>query len=114
MASKQLLVSVMTCWKTQSSRSLSLSASCCVGRQWRMERGLPPKGNEYGPLTEIPDWSYADGRPTPIHKGELRRRERNKVLMTSVVEMLDDMKTGKKIHSEKNKNSLSNRHKNNR
>ncbi|CAL1279414.1 unnamed protein product [Larinioides sclopetarius] len=26
---------------------------------WRLRKGLPARGREYGPITDCPEWSYA-------------------------------------------------------
>ncbi|XP_066244658.1 large ribosomal subunit protein mL52 isoform X3 [Saccopteryx leptura] len=57
-----------------SVRRLHCSAAARAGSQWRLQQGLAASPSGYGPLTELPDWSYADGRPAPPMKGQLRRK----------------------------------------
>ncbi|XP_015446181.2 39S ribosomal protein L52, mitochondrial isoform X5 [Pteropus alecto] len=57
-----------------SIRRLHCSAAIRAGSQWRLQQGLAASPSGYGPLTELPDWSYADGRPAPPMKGQLRRK----------------------------------------
>nr|XP_054304850.1 39S ribosomal protein L52, mitochondrial isoform X7 [Pongo pygmaeus] len=57
-----------------SVRRLHCSAAAWAGGQWRLQQGLAANPSGYGPLTELPDWSYADGRPAPPMKGQLRRK----------------------------------------
>ncbi|XP_036131493.1 39S ribosomal protein L52, mitochondrial isoform X2 [Molossus molossus] len=57
-----------------SVRRLHSSAAARAGGQWRLQQGLAANPSGYGPLTELPDWSYADGRPAPPMKGQLRRK----------------------------------------
>uniref|UniRef100_A0A671DK64 Large ribosomal subunit protein mL52 n=1 Tax=Rhinolophus ferrumequinum TaxID=59479 RepID=A0A671DK64_RHIFE len=59
-----------------SVRRLHCSAAVRAGSQWRLQQGLAASPSGYGPLTELPDWSYADGRPAPPMKGQLRRKRR--------------------------------------
>jgi large subunit ribosomal protein L52 len=49
------------------------TASVEAGRSWRVSTGRSGRGNTYGPLTDLPDWSYADGRPAPLGTGQLKR-----------------------------------------
>lgn len=35
-------------------------------KEWRAERGLPANRNAEGVLTDGPDFTYLDGRPTPL------------------------------------------------
>ncbi|XP_023111346.1 39S ribosomal protein L52, mitochondrial isoform X7 [Felis catus] len=69
-----------------SVRKLHSSVAARAGSQWRLQQGLAANPSGYGPLTELPDWSYADGRPAPPMKGQLRRtaqREKFAVSETS-------------------------------
>uniref|UniRef100_A0A8C6QUU3 Large ribosomal subunit protein mL52 n=2 Tax=Nannospalax galili TaxID=1026970 RepID=A0A8C6QUU3_NANGA len=36
------------------------SAAARAGSQWRLKQGLPANPSGYGPLTELPDWSFAE------------------------------------------------------
>uniref|UniRef100_A0A665V432 Large ribosomal subunit protein mL52 n=1 Tax=Echeneis naucrates TaxID=173247 RepID=A0A665V432_ECHNA len=63
----------------RSSRQLSTTCGVQAGEKWRKQHGLARSGTEYGPLTDLPDWSYADGRPAPPMKGHLRRRQEREV-----------------------------------
>ncbi|KAJ8372751.1 hypothetical protein AAFF_G00277590 [Aldrovandia affinis] len=62
------------------------------GSKWRAEHNLSRSGTEYGPLTDLPDWSFADGRPAPPLKGQERRKRdreefaRRVVLLSSEVD----------------------------
>lgn len=49
-------------WTTVSRRELN-----------RIDEGLSRTGYEYGPLTDKPDWSFADGRQGFPGTGQLRR-----------------------------------------
>uniref|UniRef100_A0A3B4F909 Large ribosomal subunit protein mL52 n=1 Tax=Pundamilia nyererei TaxID=303518 RepID=A0A3B4F909_9CICH len=72
-----------------SSRQFSTTCGVQAGEKWRKEHGLARSGTEYGPLTDLPDWSFADGRPAPPMKGQLRRRqerERRIVMLNSEVD----------------------------
>lgn len=40
-------------------------------KKWRSERGLPVNRNAEGILTDGPDYTYLDGRPTPLLVGNL-------------------------------------------
>ncbi|XP_066843474.1 large ribosomal subunit protein mL52-like [Anser cygnoides] len=48
--------------------------------QWRVTRGLAPSASGYGPLRDLPDWSFADGRPAPLWRGQQRRRREDEAL----------------------------------
>ncbi|PNJ35846.1 MRPL52 isoform 9 [Pongo abelii] len=66
-----------------SVRRLHCSAAAWAGGQWRLQQGLAANPSGYGPLTELPDWSYADGRPGPPMKGQLRRKAERETFAVS-------------------------------
>nr|XP_048301000.1 39S ribosomal protein L52, mitochondrial isoform X2 [Myodes glareolus] len=41
-------------------RRLHCSAAARAGGQWRLQQGLAANPSGYGPLTELPDWSFAE------------------------------------------------------
>nr|KAF6392935.1 mitochondrial ribosomal protein L52 [Pipistrellus kuhlii] len=44
------------------ARRLHGSAAARVGSEWRLQQGMAANPSGYGPLTELPDWSYAGER----------------------------------------------------
>ncbi|XP_065520432.1 large ribosomal subunit protein mL52 [Lathamus discolor] len=48
--------------------------------QWRVAQGWAPSTAGYGPLRDLPDWSFVDGRPAPLWKGQQRRLQENEAL----------------------------------
>ncbi|XP_077597686.1 large ribosomal subunit protein mL52 [Stigmatopora nigra] len=71
-----------------SCRRLSTTQAVQAGEKWRLQHSLARSGTEYGPMTDLPDWSYADGRPAPPAKGMLRRQKEREELARRIV-MLD-------------------------
>ncbi|KAG6460638.1 39S ribosomal protein L52, mitochondrial [Manduca sexta] len=54
------------------ARALSSTAVLST-KEWRVARGLPVNRNAEGILTDGPDYTFLDGRPTPLlHKQKLR------------------------------------------
>ncbi|KAJ7360522.1 mitochondrial translation [Desmophyllum pertusum] len=50
------------------------TSSSCRDRKYGSGRGEARDGIAYGPLTDLPDWSYADGSPAPeTRKRRVRR-----------------------------------------
>uniref|UniRef100_A0A665V503 Large ribosomal subunit protein mL52 n=1 Tax=Echeneis naucrates TaxID=173247 RepID=A0A665V503_ECHNA len=78
----------------RSSRQLSTTCGVQAGEKWRKQHGLARSGTEYGPLTDLPDWSYADGRPAPPMKGHLRRRQEREVTARRIVMLNAEMDRG--------------------
>ncbi|XP_071233962.1 uncharacterized protein [Salvelinus alpinus] len=42
-----------------SSRRFTTACGAQAGIKWRTENGLARSGTEYGPMTDLPDWSFA-------------------------------------------------------
>ncbi|XP_047720355.1 39S ribosomal protein L52, mitochondrial isoform X7 [Prionailurus viverrinus] len=47
-------------------RKLHSSLAARAGSQWRLQQGLAANPSGYGPLTELPDWSYAETSCTAV------------------------------------------------
>ncbi|XP_033026843.1 39S ribosomal protein L52, mitochondrial isoform X2 [Lacerta agilis] len=56
--------------------------------------GFPINPSHYGPLTDLPDWSFADGRPAPPMKNHLRRKEKNENLARRIAMISAEMDQG--------------------
>ncbi|XP_062061450.1 large ribosomal subunit protein mL52 isoform X1 [Lepus europaeus] len=78
----------------QSVRRLHCSALARAGGQWRLQQGRAANPSDYGPLTELPDWSFADGRPAPPMKGQLRRKAEREKFARRVVLLSQEMDAG--------------------
>ncbi|XP_054457737.1 39S ribosomal protein L52, mitochondrial [Anoplopoma fimbria] len=85
------------------SRQFSTTCGAQGGEKWRKEHGLARSGTEYGPLTDLPDWSFADGRPAPPLKGQLRRKQEREALARRIVMLDSEVDKGIEAWSEKQK-----------
>ncbi|XP_066484970.1 large ribosomal subunit protein mL52 isoform X2 [Tiliqua scincoides] len=77
-----------------ASRSLHCSTADQAGGAWRVRHGLPVNPSILGPMTDLPDWSFADGRPAPPMKGQLERQEKNKEFARRVAMISAEMDRG--------------------
>ncbi|XP_072314875.1 large ribosomal subunit protein mL52 [Eucyclogobius newberryi] len=75
-------------------RQLNTTCTVQAGEKWRKENGLSRSGSEFGPLTDLPDWSFADGRPAPPLKGHLRRRQERENLARRIVMLSSEVDRG--------------------
>ncbi|XP_061109060.1 39S ribosomal protein L52, mitochondrial [Conger conger] len=75
-------------------RALSLTAGNRAGQKWRLENNLAANGTEYGLMTDLPDWSYADGRPAPPLKGQERRKKEREEFARRVVLLSSEVDGG--------------------
>ncbi|XP_020793454.2 39S ribosomal protein L52, mitochondrial [Boleophthalmus pectinirostris] len=76
------------------ARQLNTTCTAQAGQKWRQENGLSRSGSEFGPLTDLPDWSFADGRPAPPLKGHLRRRQEREDLARRIVMLSSEVDRG--------------------
>ncbi|XP_029437714.1 39S ribosomal protein L52, mitochondrial isoform X1 [Rhinatrema bivittatum] len=72
----------------------------CAGRDWRVSHGFAPSDSEYGPLADLPDWSFADGRPGHPWKGQVRRQEQREQFARRVVMLHKEMDHGIRVWEE--------------
>lgn len=49
-----------------ATRQFSCTAIRALDQKWREQKGLQGNPNAFGPLTNLPDYSFLDGRPTPL------------------------------------------------
>uniref|UniRef100_UPI0037E99400 large ribosomal subunit protein mL52 n=1 Tax=Semicossyphus pulcher TaxID=241346 RepID=UPI0037E99400 len=84
-----------------SSRQFSTTCGVQAGDKWRRENGLSRTGSEYGPLTDLPDWSFADGRPAPPMRGQLRRKQEREVTARRIVMLSSEVDRGMEAWREK-------------
>ncbi|CAB3221510.1 unnamed protein product [Arctia plantaginis] len=75
---------------TVFSRALSSTAALST-KEWRAERGLPANRNAEGILTDGPDFTYQDGRPTPLLHKQMKRLKRQREYATKMVELCSEL-----------------------
>ncbi|XP_058709193.1 large ribosomal subunit protein mL52 isoform X2 [Poecile atricapillus] len=63
--------------------------------QWRESFGLSPSPSGPGPLRDLPDWSFADGRPSPPWRGQLRRLREQRELVCRALALSRSLEAAK-------------------
>lgn len=61
--------------------------------RYRQRKGLPASPCASGALTDEPDWSYPDGRPGQMNKGQTNRYLRDQTLAQSMVDFNKQFET---------------------
>ncbi|XP_064641504.1 large ribosomal subunit protein mL52-like [Lineus longissimus] len=69
--------------------------------KWRIKHGLPRHPNAHGPLVDLPDYTYLDGRPTPLTFGQRKRRDLQIDYSERIMKLLNEIDTTEKIYNEK-------------
>lgn len=59
--------------------------------RWREKHGLPQNPNVCGPLTDYPDYSYKDGRPTPYGVRQIVRIEKQREYMKRINKLIAEV-----------------------
>ncbi|XP_059614662.1 large ribosomal subunit protein mL52 [Phlebotomus argentipes] len=54
--------------------------------------------NQFGPLTNLPDYTFMDGRPTPLGSRQKTRLENQKVLAAKIVSLNKELAYAKERH----------------
>lgn len=57
----------------QVLRGIHVSTVTFLNHRWRKERNLPSNPNSFGPLTNLPDYSFLDNRPVPYGTNQKKR-----------------------------------------
>uniref|UniRef100_A0A670YY43 Large ribosomal subunit protein mL52 n=1 Tax=Pseudonaja textilis TaxID=8673 RepID=A0A670YY43_PSETE len=65
--------------------------------------GLPENPSDQGLTTDLPDWSFADGRPAPPMAGHLRRQEKKRELVRRIAQLSSELDHGMKKWEAKQK-----------
>ncbi|XP_078336771.1 large ribosomal subunit protein mL52-like [Crassostrea virginica] len=68
------------------------------GAKWRLENGKAIDNTAYGPLIDLPDFSYLDGRPAPLTKRQVERMEEKKQISKRVYKLLGEINYAKERH----------------
>ena len=71
------------------------SSTAVAGENYRLRHGLARSGNEYGPLTDVPDWSFADGRTAPVSKAQKHRNKRQYAIGLRIKTLLNEIDNAK-------------------
>ncbi|KAL4721490.1 hypothetical protein ACJJTC_018371 [Scirpophaga incertulas] len=69
-------------------------------KEWRISKGLPVNKMAEGVLTDGPDYTFLDGRPTPLlHKQKLRLM-RQRELASKIVESISELDFAKQRYQD--------------
>ncbi|XP_065183028.1 large ribosomal subunit protein mL52-like [Sycon ciliatum] len=84
----------------ECQRYIHTSANSLAGGDFRKRIGLPADSVSYGPLCDIPDWSYADkNEPTPLSSNAVFRDNRRRFIASMVEMAVNEMMIGKYQHA---------------
>ncbi|CAH2039303.1 unnamed protein product, partial [Iphiclides podalirius] len=81
----------------QCSRSITCTQAVQT-TDWRVSRGLPINKNAEGVLTDGPDYTFLDGRPTPLLQKQKLRMLKNREVAAKIVELSTELDFAKSRH----------------
>jgi len=77
------------------------TGSSAAGQNWRAAKGLPKNPNAYGPLTDGPDYSFIDGRPTPPGTGKIKRAVKHLELSEQIMTLAKEVDFAVENHKQR-------------
>ncbi|XP_022912667.1 large ribosomal subunit protein mL52 [Onthophagus taurus] len=77
--------------QTLFSRFFSLTTTNQINQKWRQERGLPLNPNACGVLTDKPDYTFLDGRPTPCGVNQRRRIVKQREITEKIIALTKEV-----------------------
>ncbi|XP_013112560.2 large ribosomal subunit protein mL52 [Stomoxys calcitrans] len=77
------------------TRSVSCTTKLSIDQRWREEKGLPANPNAYGPLSNLPDYTYLDGRATPMGSNQRKRIVKQQEIAAKIVTLNKELDMAK-------------------
>ncbi|EGI61563.1 PREDICTED: 39S ribosomal protein L52, mitochondrial [Acromyrmex echinatior] len=62
-----------------------------INQRWRQKRGLTANPNTFGPLTNLPDYTFKDGRPTPLGIRQKARLDKQRDYAAKIIKLVGEV-----------------------
>nr|XP_012215919.1 PREDICTED: 39S ribosomal protein L52, mitochondrial [Linepithema humile] len=62
-----------------------------LNQKWREKRGLTSNPNTFGPLTNLPDYTFKDGKPTPLGIRAKARLEKQSEYAVKIIKLVGEV-----------------------
>ncbi|ESO83072.1 hypothetical protein LOTGIDRAFT_236847 [Lottia gigantea] len=97
---RSILQSKAACLQTQNRPYFKGAYSIIFSdnRKRRLKRGESGNKTRYGPLTDLPDFTYLDGRPTPLTAGQKERKEERIKTAERIMKLVGEMETAQVMY----------------
>ncbi|XP_034940490.1 39S ribosomal protein L52, mitochondrial [Chelonus insularis] len=73
------------------AKGFHASASRLLDQDWRRIKGLPSNPNAFGPLTNLPDYSFTDGRPVPFGVKQYLRIQKQRKYFEKITKLVKEI-----------------------
>ncbi|GLV34854.1 mitochondrial ribosomal protein L52 [Carabus blaptoides fortunei] len=80
--------------------SISTSGARNLIQAYRKQKGQPMNPNSYGPLTDLPDFTYLDGRSTPLGMRQKKRMLKQKEIAQTILTLSKEIDFAVKRHED--------------
>ncbi|XP_071573613.1 large ribosomal subunit protein mL52 [Temnothorax nylanderi] len=62
-----------------------------LNQRWRQKRGLTANPNAFGLLTNLPDYTFKDGRPTPLGIRQKARLDKQRDYAARIIKLVGEV-----------------------
>ncbi|XP_077274560.1 mitochondrial ribosomal protein L52 [Temnothorax americanus] len=62
-----------------------------LNQRWRQKRGLTANPNAFGLLTNLPDYTFKDGRPTPLGIRQKARLDKQRGYAARIIKLVGEV-----------------------
>ncbi|XP_011187324.1 39S ribosomal protein L52, mitochondrial [Zeugodacus cucurbitae] len=83
----------------RTTRKFSCTVIRALDQKWREQNGLPGNPNAFGPLTNLPDYTFLDGRPTPLGSNQKRRLKKQQEIAAKIVTLSSELDFAKERYA---------------
>ncbi|KAF5280224.1 hypothetical protein FQA39_LY05358 [Lamprigera yunnana] len=72
-------------------RSIGTTGVAFLDQRWREKRGWPQNANTTGVITDSPDYTFLDGRPTPYGTRQKKRMIKQKEIAEAIIKLTGEV-----------------------
>lgn len=85
-------------YRSEILKEFHVNSADFAWRSWREARKLPQNPNAFGPLTNLPDYSFKDGRPVPFGANQKKRIDVQRENLIKIKKYSDQLDSAVEIH----------------
>ncbi|KAL5286791.1 Mrpl52 family protein [Megaselia abdita] len=89
-------ITQINAWKSMQTRYFGSNKSVSTNVPEIKMRVNP---NRFGPLTNLPDYSFMDGRPTPMGSNQFKRYKTQREMVEKIITINEELEFAKERHS---------------
>ncbi|XP_044004325.1 39S ribosomal protein L52, mitochondrial [Aphidius gifuensis] len=82
-----------------------------IDQKWRRENRLPKNPNKFGALTNLPDYSFVDGKPVPFGIRQYQRIQKQREYLEKIQKLTSEVDYAVLRHAKMQEKIMENRQK---